>query len=299
MWIQTGGCANPAGCLSKTFDKTTSSTYNETGQQVYSVCKLADVYQRYSKASELMRLLSSSAVPLGAVAGTLSYDTVQIGDLKVENQSFNAVSQIAPGLFQGPLPFTGILGLTFSKMSNLPAPTLLDNLIARHELSESKFGLYLSDSGSSLTLGGVDSTKFTGSLVSFPVMTSTYWDIALQTIQVGSVSVWRSIFGSHKTGLRTAIDSGTSFSYLPMDAAAAVYSAIPGAQLGQQFITPLGPVQYWNYPCDSYKPVKFQFQGDRAQYQIAAKGEWHKRHSGFQTWIGHNRCAYATCSDRL
>lgn len=181
-------------------------------------------------------------------------------------------------------------------MSGLPAPTLLDNLIASHKLSESKFGLALSASGSSLTLGGVDSTKFTGSLISYPVMTNTYWDISLQIIKVGPTFAWRSIFGTKKTGLRTAIDSGASYSYMPMSAATAIYSNIKGAQLGQTIVSPLGTVQYWNYPCENYKPVVFQFKGDSAQYIVSAESEFHGgfgcSHYVFCTDWGHNYRLY-------
>lgn len=128
--------------------------------------------------------------------------------MKVDNQSFNAASFMSEGFTQGqPLPFAGILGLAFSKMSALPAPTFLDNLIASHKLADNVFSLYLrpgAEAGSTLTVGGVDSAKISGQLHSFPVVTETFWDLEVQKFWVG-----RKVVQTGST--RAALDSGSSY----------------------------------------------------------------------------------------
>lgn len=57
-----------------------------------------------------------------------------------------------------------------------------------NRLTKNIFGVYLksgSQLGSSLTLGAIDSTKYTGALTEFAVETQTYWDIRASGYYVG------------------------------------------------------------------------------------------------------------------
>ena len=75
----------------------------------------------------------------------------------------------------------------FLRATQYPEPTFLDNLVAQHKLSQNVFGIRLASEtspSSSLTLGGVDSTKFTGELIELPVITKTYWDLRLRGYSV-------------------------------------------------------------------------------------------------------------------
>lgn len=79
-------------------------------------------------------------------------------------------------------PFCSVSSVQYNK------PTFLDNLMTANRLTKNIFGVHLnrgSQLGSSLTLGAIDTTKYTGALTEFAVETQTYWDIRASGYYVG------------------------------------------------------------------------------------------------------------------
>lgn len=145
----------------------------------------------------------------------LDLDTVTLSpSLVVTNQSIG-VASTSTG-FSG---VDGILGLgptdltanTVSGKSTVP--TVPDNLAAQHKIPSEVIGISynpttsLSDTNGELTFGGVDTSKYTGSITYVPITTSSpaseYWGID-QSIKYGASGA--TILGS-SSGI---VDTGTT-----------------------------------------------------------------------------------------
>lgn len=87
----------------------------------------------------------------------------------------------------------------YPSLSTLQANPFFINAIEQGVVQYPEFAFKLASEGSSLTLGGVDKSLFTGSFEYHSVNTSTgYWQIGPASIQVGSTAVL--------SGFQTTID---------------------------------------------------------------------------------------------
>lgn len=159
----------------------------------------------------------------GSFSGTEYTDKVSFGGLTVTSQSIGSASKSTG--FSG---VDGIIGfgpvdLTSSTVSNTnTVPTFMDNLYSQGSISSEVLGVsFKPESGSDtddtngeLTLGGTDSSKYTGSLTYFPKLTSgsasPYWGISIASFTYGSTSLATS-----QTGI---VDTGTTLIYIPTTA---------------------------------------------------------------------------------
>lgn len=119
----------------------------------------------------------------------------------------------------------------------------------------SLFGFYLtrnSTKGSTLTLGGTDTSKYVGAISYTPVTVQGYWQVATSVLVNGTVA-----------GVaQGAIDSATTFIYYPTAVAAKIYAAIPGASsdtVDDAFVG--GSADYYQYPCRNKFTVSLSFDG--------------------------------------
>lgn len=169
----------------------------------------------------------------GSFSGEEYTDTVSFAGLTVSSQSVGAAST-ASG-FSG---VDGIIGfgpvdLTENTVSNAyTVPTFMDNLYAQGSISTEVLGVSFrpesgsdtSDTNGELTLGGVDSSKYTGSLTYFPKLTSgtasLYWGISISSFSYGSTTL-----ASSATGI---VDTGTTLIYIPTTAYDKFLSAAGG-----------------------------------------------------------------------
>ncbi|KAL7933839.1 putative aspartic protease [Trichoderma chlorosporum] len=169
----------------------------------------------------------------GSFSGKEYKDTVSFGGLTVSSQSIGSATQSSG--FDG---VDGIIGfgpvdLTEDTVSGLSTvPTFLDNLYNQGSISTEVLGVsFKPESGSDsddtngeLTLGGTDSSKYTGSLTYFPTLTSgdasAYWGISIASFTYGSTSLATSASG--------IVDTGTTLIYIPTKAYNAFLSATGG-----------------------------------------------------------------------
>ncbi|CAK3788785.1 acid protease [Lecanosticta acicola] len=156
----------------------------------------------------------------GSFSGTEYTDQVSFGGLTVKSQSIGSASQS-----QGFSGVDGIIGfgpqdLTQNTVSNAnTVPTFMDNLYSQKSISTEVLGVYFKpesgsdtdDANGELTLGGTDSSKYTGSLTYFPRLTSgsasPYWGIAIASFTYGSTTL-----ASNAQGI---VDTGTTLIYIP------------------------------------------------------------------------------------
>ncbi|KAF8340558.1 aspartic peptidase domain-containing protein [Cantharellus anzutake] len=159
----------------------------------------------------------------GSVSGKECTGSVSVGSLTVPAQSFGAASS-ASG-FDG---VDGIFGvgptdLTSGTVSGTnTVPTFLDNAYSQGSISTEVLGVYFkpetgsdtADQNGELTLGGVDTSKYTGPLTYFPKSIvspfSYYWGINIVSIMYGITTI--------SSSASAIVDTGTTLIYIPTPA---------------------------------------------------------------------------------
>ncbi|KAF7981782.1 hypothetical protein HWV62_31865 [Athelia sp. TMB] len=189
---------------------------------------------KFSKGSTGVSTGKSVSVSYGSgsFSGTEYTDTVTFAGLTVTKQSIGVASSSTgfdgvDGIFGvGPVDLTED---TVSGASTVP--TFLDNLYSQGSISTEVLGVsFAPESGSDdddangeLTLGGTDSSKYTGSITYAAKSTSSsvgpYWGVAVSAIKYGSTSL-----GSG-SGI---VDTGTTLIYIPSSAYSKFLSASGG-----------------------------------------------------------------------
>ncbi|XP_059739064.1 pregnancy-associated glycoprotein 1 [Bos taurus] len=140
----------------------------------------------------------------GNMKGFLAYDTVQIGDLVSTDQPF-ALSVAEYG-FEG-IPFDGILGLNYPRLSFSGAIPIFNNLKNQGAISEPVFAFYLSKKekdGSEVMFGGVDKSYYQGVLDWVPLIEMGDW-----SVHMDSISMKRKVIAC-SGGCKALVDTGIS-----------------------------------------------------------------------------------------
>ncbi|KAK6078899.1 eukaryotic aspartyl protease [Seiridium cupressi] len=178
----------------------------------------------------------------GATEGENYVDEFTIAGLTATNQTLISVTT-ASGFTQ--IDADGLAGMAFSTIAQDNGTTFFENLVAQGAVQADEFGFYLgrvsggTQKDSELTLGGRDSTKYTGEFVTVPVSSQTYWQIDLDGVKVGGSTV-------ANTQGQAAIDTGTTILLAPTAAAAAVFAQIKGS-----FGLTLEGQKIYLYPCST------------------------------------------------
>ncbi|KAK0388277.1 hypothetical protein NLU13_4522 [Sarocladium strictum] len=169
----------------------------------------------------------------GSFSGEEYVDTVSFGGLTVQSQSVGAASS-STGFngVDGIIGF-GPVGLTQETVSGVnTVPTFMDNLYSQGSISTEVLGVSFrpesgsdtSDANGELTLGGTDSSRYTGSISYFPLLTSgkasQYWGISIAKFAYGSTTLASSASG--------IVDTGTTLIYIPTSAYNSFLSAAKG-----------------------------------------------------------------------
>jgi len=156
----------------------------------------------------------------GPVSGFYSQDVLDFGGLKINGQLFAEVTD-ASGLGAAYKlgKFDGILGMAFDSISVNGVTTPFHNLILQKQVPHGMFGVYLGDSiEGELVLGGYHTNHYTGDLSWIPLKSATYWEIALDDVQLGGASI--------STVKSAIIDTGTSLLTGPTTEVAALATKI-------------------------------------------------------------------------
>ena len=75
------------------------------------------------------------------MAGTIAQDTVSLGALSVEQQSFIAVRAESQDFMD--YPSSGLIGLAFRSISRMKAPTFFESLLSERKLAAGIFSTHL------------------------------------------------------------------------------------------------------------------------------------------------------------
>jgi len=223
-------CTSPACSKHNKFDSTKSSTFVSPGQ---------NFNLRYV---------------VGEVTGLMGQDMVEMGGIPIKQSFGTALTEDES--FDG-LEYDGILGMGYGSISAERVTTPFDNLVQQKGIDK-VYSLYCNfaangRSGSQLTLGGYDTSKFKGDLKYSPVTQQTSWFIGLQSVTVNG----------QDTGVKpqdASIDSGTATMFIPDSDATAINKLIGG----QPVVGAHGFV-FYSLPCDSkgLPDVALQFNGNK------------------------------------
>jgi cathepsin D len=115
------------------------------------------------------------------VSGSLYTDTVSIAGLTATQQTFGAASAFTQG-FRG--DEDGLMGMAFRSLSEYNANPVFQNLVDQGQTTSPIFALKLTAGGSELTLGGLVSALYTGSITWVPVTNQQYWQVDFDSLQV-------------------------------------------------------------------------------------------------------------------
>ncbi|XP_032947960.1 cathepsin E isoform X2 [Rhinolophus ferrumequinum] len=151
----------------------------------------------------------------GSLSGIIGADHVSVEGLTVVSQQFGE-SVTEPGQTFVSAEFDGILGLGYPSLAVGGVTPVFDNMMAQNLVDVPMFSVYMSsgpegNTDSELIFGGYDHSHFSGSLNWVPVTKQGYWQIALDTIQVGGVVMFCS------EGCQAIVDTGTSLITGPSD----------------------------------------------------------------------------------
>jgi len=165
----------------------------------------------------------------GPVYGNFMSDKLSFAGLPLE--SF-IMAEVNPWYLQGYLfaRFDGIVGLGFDSISVGNVPTVMNVLVGNKILDEPVFAFYLGNHGpGELLFGGTDAAHYTGDFHYVPLSNTTYWEVALEGMSVGSASV--------SNATRAIVDSGTSLLAGPSKEVAALMKQFGAVSLwGREYI---------------------------------------------------------------
>ncbi|XP_062996460.1 embryonic pepsinogen-like [Elgaria multicarinata webbii] len=203
LWVPSTYCQSSACQNHNTFNPSQSSTYRSTQQTI------------------------SIQYGTGSMKGLLGYDTVTVSGLADTNQPFG-LSTYEPGLIFTYSKFDGILGLGYPTIAVDQATPVFDNLVNEGLVQQNLFSVYLSRkaTGSMITFGGIDQSRYTGSIQWIPVTRQGYWQIAMDSVIVNGQKIACS------GGCQAIVDTGTSLLAGPPTAINNIQNAI-GATAGQ------------------------------------------------------------------
>jgi hypothetical protein len=169
----------------------------------------------------------------GSVSGTEFTDTVVVGGLTVTKQSIGDGTTSSG--FQGVDGIIGFGPLTLTEdtvSGSATVPTVMNNLFSQGTISTQVLGVSfapetgsdIDDTNGELTLGGTDSTKFTGSISFTPITTvspyNEFWGITVSSTTYNGVQVGGSS--------QAIVDTGTTLIFIPTAAYDAFLSASGG-----------------------------------------------------------------------
>ncbi|KAJ8086386.1 hypothetical protein PM082_005209 [Marasmius tenuissimus] len=241
LWFGSISVGTPASEFTVDFD-TGSSDLFLPGANCNVNCEGHKVYNTDS-SSTAQDQDDTFALAFGdgsTVEGEVFHDTVTFADLTATNQAVGSSDRYSDGFAVENFPPDGLLGMAFPQISVFEENPFFQSLVAQGQTTEPVFAFRLATSGSELTMGGTDSSQFTGQLTQVPVTTQGFWQIDVDGA---------SVSGQTPVGTFSAIvDTGTTLLLGDDDSVNDFYAAIPGAQDASDTIGP----GFFTIPCDSF-----------------------------------------------
>jgi len=205
LWVPGPTCKSFGCSVHHKYDSTKSSTFKKNGTK-FSI--------QYGS---------------GALQGFLDEDDIHWGGVTIKSTTFGE-STVEPGLSWAVAHFDGLCGMAWRSLAVDGVNPVFQDAFKQGVISKKLFSFWLSANpnaigihGGELTLGGIDSTKHTGSIVYHKLTSDTYWELTSSTVTIG---------GSHlASNLKSVVDTGTSLLALPVAMAKIVNGKLGCSQL--------------------------------------------------------------------
>lgn len=184
------------------FDTGSSNLWVPAKKPIFSKHNLYkhDKSSTYVKNGTIFQIMYGS----GPVSGYFSRDTVHLANLQLQNYNFAEVTdQTGLGLAYYLGKFDGILGLAFDSIMVGGGPSVFSALVAAKMLDKPEFAFYLAEEDGELILGGSNPDHVDGEVTTVPLISQTYWQVALDGITAWNVPI-------HPFASKAIVDSGTS-----------------------------------------------------------------------------------------
>jgi Eukaryotic aspartyl protease len=153
-------------------------------------------------------------------------DIVSLGSIKIQNMTMGLANVATngpndPTLVQGLLGVGNVILESEASILNVTVPTIYDQLVSEGYINRAAFSLYLDDLNAntgSILFGAIDTTKFSGDLVSLPIqqIEGQYlrYTVTITSISIQDDSGTRALTDPNFEVL-ALLDSGTSNQQLP------------------------------------------------------------------------------------
>lgn len=201
----------------------------------------------------------------GAVQGTLAQDTVSMGGFTVSVQTFLNVQQTSNSLLDGSV--AGIMGLAFQSLASTKALPFWQALANNNQWTSPDMSFWLTrflndnnaraeEPGGVLTLGGTNSSLFTGDIQFLDMpsgVSQSFW-----LLQMSSVTVQgKNVKIATGNAAMSAIDTGTTLIGGPTTDVKNIWAAVPGS-------SPLSGnlAGFYAFPCSTDVQISISFGGN-------------------------------------
>ncbi|KAG8805054.1 hypothetical protein FRC17_005752 [Serendipita sp. 399] len=253
LWYGVISVGTPAVNYKVDFD-TGSSDLFIPSSSCGSTCSGHTTYKASSSSTSksLGKQFSLSYGDGSTVSGSQYQDTVKIAGLTAKAQTLGAATHYSDGFSSANFPADGLMGMGFQSISEYNAPPVFQSLVTGKQTSSGVFAFKLAESGSELTVGGLNSALYSGKPAYASVTQKGYWQIKFDSLNVGGSSVVKST--------PAIVDSGTTLVIGSPAGVKAFYKQIPGAKDASSTVG----TGFYTFPCSTTLPaVSFTIGGQQ------------------------------------
>jgi Eukaryotic aspartyl protease len=176
-------------------------------------------------------------------------DVVGLGSIKIRNMTMGLANVTTngpddPTLVQGLLGVGNVVLETEVGILGKPVPTIYDQLVTEGYINRAAFSLYLNDLNAntgSILFGAIDTTKFSGDLVSLPIQQIgghyLRYTVTITSISIQDDSGTRALTDPNFEAL-ALLDSGTSNQQIPDNVMTELFQGLGALESSGQALVP-------------------------------------------------------------
>lgn len=200
-----------------------------------------------SSSSDVGKTFTDTYGDGSTTSGEQYADDVTVADFEVVGQIFGSAT-VYSTQFQNN-PSDGLMGFAYPALSAFPTTPFFNNLVNAGVVDGGQFSFYLNSTGSELYLGGANSLLYTGDFNWNEVTVQGYWQISMDSINLGGSPVVTEIPVVIDTGTTLILGDTTDVQYF--------YSYIPGSMDASSTVG----AGFYTFPCASIPDVSVTFSG--------------------------------------
>ncbi|XP_060031730.1 LOW QUALITY PROTEIN: pepsin F-like [Erinaceus europaeus] len=260
IYVGTIGIGTPPQNFSVAFDTGSTDLWVPSIYCPSPACGECAPWRRSTIDPRLSSSFRNSSRPMNVVYGSGRMSGI-IWNLIAVSQGFG-LSMVEPGYEFVLTSFDGILGLPYPGLGTKGITPFFDTLWEQNLISENVFAFYLSremKEGSTVMLGGVDHSYYTGELHWIPVTRTTrrqFWQITVDSISMNGKVV------AYHGGCQAILDTGMSLLLGPQRDIRNIHSILQAQQTFAHRVT---------IPCDNKNTMPdLVFTINRVNYSVSA-----------------------------